>query len=316
MGKIFLKRSQATSNGGTSTVKTSTSSTSSNFTNSFRDRGRRRNNHNQQQQQRVKPVQGSEVVAVESQQVNAKTFKYPSGGFETWIEHSLLYTMIRESNIFPPETVLKAIDEEEYTQYFIIKQKQQHHNHQRKINNDNDDYNSDGNKYSTTLAAATATTITATTTAVAAEVSYAQLTALLALAGEEWSSSSEVPQQLCKAISKQIIKYANKHDLDRQQELKELLNPLIDYAKGRGRKQALQMLPWFAALTVSTINPLAFYATYMSMLAANSDSLSKGDRADRNTIDMAEMGSRHGNVEKASLLDEDHYNESDEDNDK
>ncbi|MGK3739998.1 MAG: hypothetical protein ACI90V_006846 [Bacillariaceae sp.] len=54
----------------------------------------------------------------------------------------------------------------------------------------------------------------------------------------------------------------------------------------------------------------------MSMLAANSDALSKGDRADRNTIDMAEMGNRHGNVEKASLLDEDHYNESDdEDND-
>ena len=63
---------------------------------------------------------------------------------------------------------------------------------------------------------------------------------------------------------------------------------------------ALQMLPWFAALTVSTVNPLAFYATYMSMLAANSDSLSKGDRADRNTINMAEMGSRHGNVEKSN----------------
>ena len=313
MGKIFLKRSQATSNSGTSTTVRTSSGTSS-PSNTFRDRGRRRNNHNQQQQQRVKPVQGSEVVAVESQQVNAKTFKYPSEGFETWIEHSLLYTMIRESNIFPPETVLKAIDEEEYTQYFIIKQKQQRHNHQRKINDDYDDYNINGDRDSATLAAAK--TITATTKAVASEVSYAQLTALLALAGEEWSSSSEVPQQLCKAISKQIIKYANKHDIDRQQELKELLNPLIDYAKGRGRKQALQMLPWFAALTVSTINPLAFYATYMSMLAANSDSLSKGDRADRNTIDMAEMGSRHGNVEKASLLDEDHYNESDEDNDK
>lgn len=312
MGKIFLKRSQATSNSGTSTTVRTSSGTSS-PSNTFRDRGRRRNNHNQQQQQRVKPVQGSEVVAVESQQVNAKTFKYPSEGFETWIEHSLLYTMIRESNIFPPETVLKAIDEEEYTQYFIIKQKQQRHNHQRKINDDYDDYNINGDRDSATLAAAK--TITATTKAVASEVSYSQLTALLALAGEEWSSSSEVPQQLCKAISKQIIKYANKHDLDRQQELKELLNPLIDYAKGRGRKQALQMLPWFAALTVSTINPLAFYATYMSMLAANSDSLSKGDRADRNTIDMAEMGSRHGNVEKASLLDEDHYNESDEDND-
>ena len=73
------------------------------------------------------------------------------------------------------------------------------------------------------------------------------------------------------------------------------------------------MLPWFAALTVSTVNPLAFYTTYMSMLAANSDALSKGDRADRNTIDMAEMGKKHGSVEKASLLDEDYYNEEDDD---
>jgi hypothetical protein len=228
MGKLFLKRSQATSNGGgTSTaVRGATSpSSSSNFTNSFRRRGQNRSN-NQQQQQRAKPLQGSEAVAAESQQVNAKTFKYPMEGFETWIEHSLLYTMIRESNIFPPEAVLKAINEEEYTQYFIIKEKQQQKNNQQKnINDDDDDDDSNRDSFNST------------TKAVEAEVSYAQLTALLALAGEEWSSTSEVPQTLCKAISKQIIKYANKHDLDRQQELKELLNPLIDYAKGRGRKQ-------------------------------------------------------------------------------
>jgi|TARA_B110001450_G_C17252947_1_gene332296 hypothetical protein len=54
---------------------------------------------------------------------------------------------------------------------------------------------------------------------------------------EEWASTSDVPQQLCKVISKQIIKFANKENLDREQELRELLNPLIDYAKGRGRKQ-------------------------------------------------------------------------------
>jgi len=222
-------------------------------------------------------------------------------------EHSLLYTMIRESGIFPSETVLKAIDEEDYTQYFTIKEPKQQQEH---LDNHGDDYDDDSNS----ITEKTDAHKRATTTTVAAEVSYAQLTALLALAGEEWPSTSEVPQQLCKAISKQIIKYANKHNLEREQELKELLNPLIDYAKGRGRKQALQMLPWFAALTVSTVNPLAFYATYMSMLAANSDALSKGDRADRNTIDMAELGNRHGNVEKASLLDEDYYNESDDEN--
>jgi hypothetical protein len=244
--------------------------------------------------QREKPVQGSEAVAVESQKVNAKTFKYPEGGFETWIENSLLYTMIRESNIFPPEAVLSTIDEEELSQYFVVQQDDR----QQEIfddNDNNDDDHTDPRK------------------AADVEVSYAQLTALLALAGEEWPSSSQVPQRLCKNISKAIIKYANKNGLHREQELKELLDPLIDYAKGRGRKQALQMLPWFAALTVSTVNPLAFYATYMGMLAANSDSLSKGDQADRNTIDMAEMGKKNGNVEKASLLDEDYYDEDDDD---
>jgi hypothetical protein len=219
--------------------------------------------------------------------MNAKIFKYPVGGFETWIEHSLLYTMIRESDIFPAETVLQAIDEEDYTQYFYIKvpptvQKQQ------------------GDTSSTSISTTTA------------EVSYAQLTALLALAGEEWPASTQIPEKLCKAILKQIIKYAYQHDLDRQTELKELLDPLIAYANKRGRKQSLQLLPWFAALTVSTVNPLAFYSTYMTMIMVNGENMNKRDRADQNTIDIVESGNRHGKVEKAGLLDEDHYNDFDD----
>lgn len=246
---------------------------------------------------RDQPVQGSEAVAVESQRANAKAFKYPERGFETWIENSLLYTMVRESNIFPPDVVLTAIKEEEFSQYFFIKQEDQEkdpHDDDDNHGENDDDEHRDQRKLT------------------AAEVSYAQLTALLALAGEEWPSSSEVPQELCRNISKEIIKYANKHNLDREQELKELLEPLINYATGRGRKQALRLLPWFAALAVSTVNPLTFYATYMSMLSANFDTLVQGDRADRNTINMAEMGKKQGDVENASLLDENYY---DDDND-
>ena len=290
MPKLFLKRSQATSSGGT---------TSSSSNSGFGFRRRRNITSNKPLHARQKVVQGSEAVAVESQRVNARTFKYPPTGFEFWIENTLLYTMIRESSIFPAETVLQAIEEEDFSQYFYVKEEEKEEPRNRTVydDDDEDDDEEDDTDPSTTKEA---------------QVSYAQLTALLALAGEEWRSSSEVPQRLCKVISKEIIKYANKHDLDREQELKELLDPLIEYAKGRGRKQAMQMLPWFAALTVSTINPLAFYATYMSMLAANSDALNKGDRADRNTIDMTEMGKKHGNVEKASLLDEDYYNDDDE----
>ncbi len=285
MPRLFLKRSQATSSGGTTTAA-ATSKGRTGF------RRRRNNTSNKPLHAREKVVQGSEAVAVESQKVNAKTFKYPPKGFEICIENTLLYTMIRESSIFPAATVLEAIAEEDFSQYFIVKQEDD-----RKHGYDEDD-DEDENQLDESNSPDQ-------------EVSYAQLTALLALAGEEWRSSSEVPQVLCKTISKEIIKYANKHDLEREQELKELLDPLIEYAKGRGRKQALNMLPWFAALTVSTINPLAFYATYMGMLAANSEALNKGDRADRNTIDMAEMGKKHGNVEKASLLDEDYYEDDD-----
>ncbi|VEU38285.1 unnamed protein product [Pseudo-nitzschia multistriata] len=297
MPRLFLKRSQATSGSGTK----STSTGGSSITNPFR---RRRNKKTDRfLQDRTKPVQGSEAVAVESQRVNAKTFNYPEVGFETWIENSLLYTMIRESSIFPAETVLTAIDEEEYSQYFVLNEKEEV-KMERSILDDYDDDDDDVDENDLDADQKEPE---------AAKVSYAQLTALLALAGEEWSSSSEVPQRICNAISKEVIKYANKHNLDREQELKELLDPLIDYAKGRGRKQMFQMLPWFAALTVSTVNPLTFYATYVSMLAANSENLNKGDRADKNTIDMAQMGNRHANVEKASLLDEDYYDDDDDD---
>lgn len=305
MPRLFLKRSQATSRGGTTTARNGGPGVgeSTDF--------RRRRNNNNSSQEPTKSVQGSEAVAVESQRVNAKAFRYPEEGFENWIENSLLYTMVRESSIFPAGAVLTAIDEEDYSQYFFVKQ---HHQEggvkQQQIFDDNeDDSNSNRNSSNSNNNNHDADARKPE----ASGVSYAQLTALLALAGEEWSSSSEVPQRLCNVISKEIIKYANKHNLERQQELKELLDPLIDYAKGRGRKQILTMLPWFAALTVSTVNPVAFYATYMSMIAANSDSLNKGDRADKNTIDMASMGNRHGNVEKASLLDEDYCEDDDDD---
>mmetsp|Transcript_15956 Transcript_15956/g.25888 ORF Transcript_15956/g.25888 Transcript_15956/m.25888 type:complete len:291 (+) Transcript_15956:202-1074(+) len=290
MSRLFLKRSQATARDGTVVA-------SSSHTNRFQNNNNSNNNHHRRRRDgrpaNTKPVQGSEAVAVESQQINAKVFKYPEGGFETWIEHSLLYTMIRESDIFPAEAVLQAIDEEDYTQYFHVKDTTKQTS-QATENNKNDD-NTANDSSSSTL-----------------QVSYAQLTALLALAGEEWTAGTEVPERLCKAISKQIIKYAYQHDLDRQQELKELLDPLIAYANERGRKQSLQLLPWFAALTVSTVNPLAFYSTYMTMIMVNGETMGKRDRADRNTIDMMEQGNRHGNVEKASLLDEDHYNDFDD----
>ncbi|KAL3940197.1 MAG: hypothetical protein SGARI_001080, partial [Bacillariaceae sp.] len=283
MPNLFLKRSQATASadGGFAA--------SSSHTNRFMRNGGRNNSNRRRRAPPPKAIQGSEAVAVESQKLNAKAFKYPPQGFETWIEHSLLYTMIRESDIFPAETVLEAIDDEDYEQYFYLKEdKKNSQHHYEEEPSSSQSLEADANN-----------------------ISYAQLTAILALSGEEWPEATKVPERLCKAISKQIIKFANKHDLDRQQELKELIDPLIAYANARGKKQSLALLPWFAALTVTTVNPLAFYTTYMTMLAVNGESMGKRDRADRNTIDMLDQGNRHANVEKASLLDEDHYNDFD-----
>ena len=196
MGKLFLKRSQTSGGGATSTTVTtsntsrnSSRSSTSNFA-SFRNRNRSDNRNHQQQQQ----VQGSEAVAVESQRINAKTFNYPKGGFETWIEHSLLYTMIRESNIFPAETVLKTIDDEDFTQYFIIKQKQQLT--EKFISDDDDDDdddddgdgNSDNNNHQNNNSKRTIELM-----------SYAQLTAVLALAG--YVNLSEFIKSVNKFIS-------------------------------------------------------------------------------------------------------------------
>merc|ERR1712129_442719 len=114
-------------------------------------------------------------------------------------------TMISESSIFPAETVLKAIEEEEYTQYFLIKQpKQQQKQHSGYSDEQNHCMDNEKEWNITFKNSSTKKTVKTV------EGSYAQLTALLALAGEEWSTSSEVPQQLCKAITKGIIKSINR----------------------------------------------------------------------------------------------------------
>jgi hypothetical protein len=319
---LFLRRSQASSRNNGSSSSSSTAVASSRFQNRKRNHHHHHHHHNnhQSRQQHPPPKQGSEAVAVESQQVNAKTFKYPPEGFVTPIEHTLLYTMIREASIFPPETVLEAIDQEDYTQYFYVNEKEKKHSgivesQQQQQQQEQQPHHHDSDYQSSTTTAAHSISNSASASASATNnISYAQLTAILALSGEEWSDSTKVPERLCQAISKQIVKYANQHDLDRRQELKELIDPLLDYANNSRTKQSLRLLPWFAALTVSTISPLAFYATYMSMIAVNGENIAKRDMADRNTIDIAELSSRKANVEQASLLDED-YNDHDDDHD-
>jgi hypothetical protein len=66
-------------------------------------------------------VVGTEANAIQQMKQNAKYFKYPPEGFITPIEHSLLYAMIQYPDRYPDSVVKGIVDEEEFEQYLYIK---------------------------------------------------------------------------------------------------------------------------------------------------------------------------------------------------
>jgi len=215
---------------------------------------------------------GTAAIADSQLEVNANTFAYPPGGFVTRIEHSLLYTMIREPNIFPESTVRGAIDEENFSIYFYVRPQR-------------------------------GKTVTEY------EVSYAQLTAMLALAAEEWSHDSEIPPVLCHKISQCVLRYANDRGLDRKTELDDLLQPLYQYAVKREVSQSKKMMRWIVpALGASVLvgNPLPVYAAYLGANVAQNKEIQKGNVSNTNTDRMMSSGERAANVEHTSLLEEEY----------
>ncbi|KAL3922360.1 MAG: hypothetical protein SGILL_002245 [Bacillariaceae sp.] len=215
---------------------------------------------------------GTEAVAAESERINKRQFQYPEQGFVSRIEHSLLYAMVREPDVFPQETVSKAIEEEDFTMYFYVRPKPR-------------------------------------TTVKEHEVSYAQLSATLAMAGEEWPHDSQIPPLLCRKITHCVTRYADDHELDRKHEIDELLYPLYRYVKRREHAQSIKMLPWLVpalGASVVTVNPLPFYAAFMASNVIEAKNIEKGATSTANTNRMLESGERVGNAEKSSLLDEDY----------
>ncbi|KAG7356457.1 hypothetical protein IV203_001143 [Nitzschia inconspicua] len=213
---------------------------------------------------------GTEAIAAASERINSKHFKYPESGFVSRIEHSLLYAMVREPDIFPTETVSNAIDEEDFSIYFYVRPKPG-------------------------------------TTIREYDVSYAQLTALLALTGEEWPHDSDIPPRLCRKISQAVIRHADQHGLDRKTEIDDLLKPLYNYVIRREAKQSAKILPWLIpalGATVITGNPLPMYAAFMASNIFESRNIDKGATSTANTDRMVESGERAANVEQASLLEE------------
>lgn len=215
---------------------------------------------------------GTEAVAAASERVNSRHFRYPESGFVSRIEHSLLYAMIREPDIFPTETVARSIDEEDFSVYFYVRPRPG-------------------------------------TTVREHDVSYAQLTALLALAGEEWAHDSEVPPLLCRKICQSVLRHADRCGLDRRTEMDELLQPLYRYAVRREARQSVKVLPWLVPALGATVvmgNPLPMYAAFMASTVFESANIDKGATSTANTGRMLESGERAANVEHASLLEEDY----------
>lgn len=215
---------------------------------------------------------GTEAMAVENVERNAKTFQYPPQGFLTRIEHSLLYSMILEPSIFPPPVVKDMIHQEYLEQYLYARPPPK-------------------------------------TSLKDLPVSYAQLTALLVLAGEEWTAETKVPQILCDAIVRTVIGYAEKHGLDRKVETQELMKPLLEYSRKRGDKVTLStIVPIYIGgfASVATGNPIPFWITYVASFAVNRKRINKEARSDANHMYIQGAVDRASVVEHASLLMESH----------
>jgi hypothetical protein len=196
------------------------------------------------------------------------------------MEHSLLYNMISEPSVYPEDVVLTHLAEEDFTSYLLV--------------------------------ATTATTTSTTTQQQQPEqISYAQLSALLALSAENFPPAKNsddleqqpsIPRNLCKRVLQCVVRYAEEHHLDRTTEVQELLQPVQDFA---ATKTGNTLLPLYAAymLGILTTGGIGLGLTVVSLAAI----IAKSDQVDKeaqNVHTMRNESSRAADVEKAGLLDE------------
>ena len=188
------------------------------------------------------------------------------------IEYTLLYSMLMEPSIFPPKAIFDVLDSESLDQYLYCRPPPQ-------------------------------------SCLKELPISYAQLTALLVLAGEEWTSESRVPKRLCDDIVNAIVKYAEDHNLDRKVETQELIDAVIKYSKKREDKIAFAtVLPIYMGgiASAATANPIPFWITYLLSVAVNGRNISKEAVSEMNLSEMKENIGRAADVEKTSLIREAH----------
>mmetsp|Transcript_28060 Transcript_28060/g.41444 ORF Transcript_28060/g.41444 Transcript_28060/m.41444 type:complete len:234 (+) Transcript_28060:59-760(+) len=214
---------------------------------------------------------GTEAKAIASIERNSKNFSYPKESFESRIEYSLLYNMLEEPKVYPEEIVLNQISEEEFEEYLFVA----------------------GDE-------------------IAGErrVSYGQLSAILALASEKYppqkeknSEKQSVADAISKAVLRCVIKYVEDHDLDRQAELRELMQPVETHFIKRDNKSQLKSnIPFYLGYTATilTANPLPMLVGAAVMI----DSGDKLSQERQNIESISKDSSRRADIEKTGLLDE------------
>jgi len=286
-------------------------------------------------------VVGTEANAIQQMKHNAKYFKYPPEGFITPIEHSLLYAMIQYPDRYPDSVVKGEVDEEEFEQYLYVKDDDKitasrnrrmeecDRNQRNEEVEESDNPSSNNFDHHENLDER--------------RVSYAQLSALLALSAEKNSSTASPPepdsqsqhppsitttdafnsrtssvsytnnkrmdgvplsigQALCRKLLRTITKYSDKHNLDRQTEIREFLSPVEKRCQVRNEKAALRtLLPAYAGYTLSILtgNPIPLLIGVAALTVED-------DMADEmtNVNEFKQTGGRQATLETAGLLDE------------
>ena len=224
---------------------------------------------------------GTEAAAAKSLQSNARNFKYPTAGFLTPVEHTLLYNMLSAPHVFPVSAMKETIEAEDFSEYLLTKQVL-------------DKNSKEPPEY---------------------VCSSAQLTALLALAAEKWpppenkDSEPSIPQILCKKLINTVVRHAAEHDLDRELKVQELLQPLEALKEEQGGATFVALvLPTYIGygMSIATANPLPVLIGSMATQMLSARVIVKEQQENSNMSDLQNTTKRMADVETTSLLDEEY----------
>jgi len=250
--------------------------------------GRTRHSKNRNKPQAV----GTEAEAKRNQEKNAHDFGYPKTGFVTPIEYTLLYAMLAVPTIYPEQVMLEHVQQEDFSEYMLVKPPEQLGKNAA-VDEVDDLY-----------------------------YSYAQLSALMNLAAERWppindeaSRPQSVPHQLCKRIVQAVVRHAERHDVEREEAVRELLDPLGKLNEKKANTAGLALVvPMYLGLGASmvTANPVPIWIGYVvaGALSANN---TPSDAEMRNMRQLNNLGERMADAEKTGLLDDSEHDDRDYD---